>query len=241
MLALPRRRWAQLGVVQLRLLLGFAFIPAGLKKVLGQPFTAPENTGAFHEFLHAFHATGFFYRFVGAVQLAAALLLFSQRFAGSGALLLLPVLTAILVFCWSTGVYPTAIVVTLMYLATLGLLLWEHPRALRRLISTGRLEAGAPLYPTRLYDERLWQLCGLCIVSLYSAACVTSGEIYRPRGADWDSSAFYFLLLIPLCPVVTLAIERRLYAPRLRAPAPTAPGDPPGAAPAPSETSALPR
>src|SRR5688500_3998399 len=103
-------RWSNLAVVNLRFLIGFAFVPAGLKKVLGQPFTDPHNTGAFHDFLHAFHATGFFYRFVGALQLTVALLLFTQRFARWGAYLALPIITAIMVFCWSTRVYPTATV-----------------------------------------------------------------------------------------------------------------------------------
>src|SRR5689334_12862731 len=66
---LRQRRWAHLAVVNLRILIGFAFLPAGLKKILGEPFTDPGNRGPFHEFLHAFHATGHFYTFVGVVQL----------------------------------------------------------------------------------------------------------------------------------------------------------------------------
>ena len=60
-------------VAWLRIAIGFAFLPAGLKKILGQPFTDPSFQGRFHEFLHAFHATGFFYKFVGGVQLVAAI------------------------------------------------------------------------------------------------------------------------------------------------------------------------
>ena len=52
------RRGVYTSIIVLRMLIGFAFIPAGLKKLLGQPFTDPANTGVFHEFLHAFHATG---------------------------------------------------------------------------------------------------------------------------------------------------------------------------------------
>ena len=60
--------------------------------------------GAFHEFLHAFYATGTFYQFVGTLQLVAAFLLLSQRFATAGAILLTPIVTAVLVLCWSTKV-----------------------------------------------------------------------------------------------------------------------------------------
>jgi uncharacterized membrane protein YphA (DoxX/SURF4 family) len=201
-LALWQRRWANLCVVNLRFLIGFAFLPAGLKKVLAEPFTAAENVGAFHEFLRAFHATGFFYRFVGAVQLLAALLLLSQRFAALGAALVLPLLTAIVALCWSTGVYPTATVVTLMLLGTLALLAWELPRFS---VSVGdALAAGQPRH-----DVGAWRACGLGIVLLYLAACALSGDVYRPRGAEWNRPAFYLLIAIAVSPLVTLALERR--------------------------------
>ena len=101
---LRRTRWATLCIVNLRILIGFAFLPAALKKILDQPFTDPANTGRFHDFLHAFHATGWFYTFVGVCQLVAAVLLCTQRFALLGAIVAFPVLTAITAFCWSTGV-----------------------------------------------------------------------------------------------------------------------------------------
>ena len=125
--AARRQAWMHGVVIVLRYLIGFAFLPAGLKKVLGQPFTDPANSGRFHDFLHAFHATGGFYRFVGVVQLTAAALLLTQRFALLGALLALPVITAIAAFCWSTGVVPTAVVATLMMLGTAALVVWDLP------------------------------------------------------------------------------------------------------------------
>jgi len=195
--AAHRRRWLHLVVVNLRFLLGFAFVPAGLKKVLRQPFTDPDNTGPFHEFLHAFHATGFFYQFVGIVQLAVAVLLITQRFAAAGALLALPVVTAIVVLCWSTAVVPTAIVATLMLAGIVALLVWELPRL------RGEALPAPPL------DLRLWQACGLAILALYLGLCAVTGEVYRPRGADRDAAGFYVLQAIALLPVITLVIEHR--------------------------------
>ena len=123
-----KRRGTHIFVIVLRYLLGFAFLPAGLKKVLGQPFTDPAKTGSFHEFLHTFHDTGVFYHMVGGMQLLAAVLLLTQRYAVLGAMILAPILTAILVFCWSTQVIPTAVVVTLMFGGLLLLLLWDIER-----------------------------------------------------------------------------------------------------------------
>lgn len=206
-----RRRGLHLLVVNLRILLAFALVPSGLKKVLGEPFTDPENTGAFHEFLHAFFATGAFYPFVGAMQLLAATLLFSQRFATAGALVLLPILTTILVFCWSTQVYFTATVVTLMFLATVGLVLWDVRKWRGVFASDERAHeiAVAPL--PRLVDLGLWGRCGLAIFALYLVVTAATGEIYRPRGVELDNPAFYLFPALVLFPVVTWLIDRARY------------------------------
>ena len=100
------RRRIYISIIVLRMVIGFAFIPAGLKKLLGQPFTDPANTGVFHEFLHAFQATGLFYQFVGALQLTAAVFLITQRDATLGAALITPILAAILCFAGAQELCP---------------------------------------------------------------------------------------------------------------------------------------
>jgi uncharacterized membrane protein YphA (DoxX/SURF4 family) len=213
-------RWATLCVVNLRILIGFAFLPAGLKKVLGQPFTDPDNTGRFHEFLHAFYATGWFYQFVGVVQLVAATLLVTQRFATAGAFLAMPVITTITAFCWSTGVVPTAIVASLMCLGTAALLVWDLPRWYRVLVpddARGSMDepfASSIQAPIHL---RLWERCGLAIVALYIGACLVMGGVYRPKGMELDQPAFYVMPAILLLPVVTLILDQRRVAAARRA------------------------
>lgn len=212
--ALRRRRWANLAVVNLRILIGFAFVPAGLKKLLDQPFTDPQNTGPFHEFLHAFYATGFFYQFVGVMQLTAAVLLCSQRFATLGALLALPILTAITVFCWSTAVYPTAIVATLMWSGIAGLLVWDVDKW--RAIAAAD-DRDTQLTATRLppvIDLTLWRNCGLAILGLYFAVCALSGGIYRPRGFEPSNPAFYLFPAMLALPILTFVIDRRRHRSR---------------------------
>jgi len=201
---LRRARWANLVVVNLRILIGFAFLPAALKKLLDQPFTDPANTGRFHDFLHAFHATGWFYQFVGVMQLVAAILLCTQRLALVGAFLALPILATITAFCWSTQVYPTATVATLMLLGTIGLIGWDLERW-RGVVSTA---PAAP--PVRApIDLRRWQWCGLAVFVLYVGVCVAHGGIYRPRGLELGNPAFYVLPTIMLLPFVTLYLDAR--------------------------------
>lgn len=195
---LRAKRWANLFVINLRFLIGFAFLPAALKKLLDQPFTDPANTGRFHDFLHAFHATGWFYQFVGAVQLTAAILLCTQRFALVGAFVALPVLTAITAFCWSTGVVPTATVATLMLLGTIGLVVWDVERW-----------RGVFARQEPVIELARWQWCGTAIIVLYVGLCLVHGGIYRPRGMELDNPAFYVLPTIAMLPVLTYVLDRR--------------------------------
>ncbi len=197
------RRGVYISIIVLRMLIGFAFIPAGLKKLLGQPFTDPANTGVFHEFLHAFHATGLFYQFVGALQLTAAVFLITQRHATLGAALIAPILAAIFVLCWSTGVVPTAIVVTLMSLGLLVLIVWDTQRWKALLgMATPPPPAARPVV-----NMRLWNRCGWLILLLYFGNTAITGQVYRPMGAEWSNPSFLVLLIIAILPMVTFALD----------------------------------
>lgn len=202
------RRWCHLWVANLRILIGFAFLPSGLKKLLNQPFTDPNNTGVFHEFLHAFYATGMFYRFVGAMQLVIAVLLMTQVFATVGALMALPVFVVITVLCWSTQVYFTAVVASLMLLGIVGLVAWDFSKW-RGVVATRARPGALPSERDDLIDITLWRWCGTMILVLYGAVCLLHGGIYRPRNVELDNPAFYVFPLIALFPVVTYVVERR--------------------------------
>ena len=201
-------RGAHIFVIVLRILIGFAFIPAGLKKILGQPFTDPANTGVFHEFLHAFHDTGLFYRFVGAMQLFAAILLMTQYHATLGALIITPIVITIFVFCWSTMVVPTASVVTLMLMGVTLLLLWDIGRWKGLLTSESSEAMVSP--PSHIgVDLKLWSRCGWLILVLYFGHTAITGEVYRPKGVDWTNPSFILLQLIALLPILTFFLDSR--------------------------------
>jgi hypothetical protein len=204
-----RTRWVAVAVVNLRFLIGFAFLPSSLKKLLDQPFTDPDKSGRFHDFLDAFHATGGFYGFVGAMQLAAATLLFTQRFATLGALIALPVLTAITVFCWSTAVYPTASIATMMWLGTVGLLVWDLEKW-RAVVARDDRPHEVRLTPiTDRIDLRLWSWCGVVMLALYLGSALAHGGVYRPRGLELAEPAFYVMPAVMLLPVITFVIDQR--------------------------------
>ena len=205
---LHARRSAQLAVANLRIVVGFAFVPAGLKKLLGQPFTDPGNAGVFHDFLDAFLATGGLYRFVGAMQLAVAVLLMTQRFAALGAALALPIAAAITAFTWSTARAPTVIVTTLLTLALAGLLTWDLRRWVAMLTERALPPPPPPTNPAPI-ERRLWAWCGLAVIATYGGLCLALGEVYRPRKPQPDSPAYFVMPALPLLPLATGLIERR--------------------------------
>ena len=205
--ALRRRRGAHLAIINLRILLAFAFLPAGIKKVLHQPFTDSTNHSRFHDFLHAFLATGWFYQFVGVLQLLVACSLFSQRFTLAGAALALPIITAIVAFTWSTAVPFTATVATLMLLGVAALLLWELPRW-RPLLDGQAAAPVLPATPTSVVNLTYWRICGLLIALTYVGLCIYSGGVYRPRPGAAHDAAFWIMSALPALPLVTWLVER---------------------------------
>lgn len=203
------KRWVNVFVVGVRFLIGFAFLPAALKKLLDQPFTDPANTGRFHDFLDGFYATGWFYNFVGVMQLTASLLLFTQRYATVGALLALPILTTITAFCWSTGVYPTASIVTLMLLGTVGLVLWDIAKWRGIFVRDDRAAELRVTPITAPINLGLWARCGLAMFVLYLGSAIALGGVYRPRGIELDEPGFYVMPAMLLLPLVTFVLDRR--------------------------------
>lgn len=106
-----------------------AFVPSGLKKILGWPFTSLPASTPVGEFFWALYHTGAYYRALGAAQLLAAVLILFPRSAAVGAMLYLAVTINIfgITHAVDFGV-GTGLVTTLMLLASLYLVAWEYPR-----------------------------------------------------------------------------------------------------------------
>jgi len=135
--------------------------------------------------------------------------LFTQRFATVGALIALPILTAITAFCWSTQVYPTASIATLMWLGTIGLVVWDLDKWRGIFVRDDRpyeikiTPIEAPI------DLRLWGRSGFAILVVYLGSAIVRGGVYRPRGIELDEPAFYVLPAVMLIAIVTFVIDQR--------------------------------
>jgi uncharacterized membrane protein YphA (DoxX/SURF4 family) len=113
-----------------RVLLAAAFVPSGLIKVLGLPFTRldPRTSDVGRLFAALEHDFGGLYPFIGACQLAAAVLLLVPRTTLVGALVHLPITSGIVVITTTVGFRGTWLIAWLMLLGVTFLICWDWHR-----------------------------------------------------------------------------------------------------------------
>jgi hypothetical protein len=121
-------KWFKRFAVFCRIALAVSFIPMGIVKILGQRFAEglPSNNPLGHYF-DALLLTGYYYNFLGYVQIITAILLLIPRTALLGAVMYFPIITNICVLTYATRFDGTR-VNTMGMLACLFLLVWDYDR-----------------------------------------------------------------------------------------------------------------
>ncbi|SDJ36867.1 DoxX family membrane protein [Chryseobacterium jejuense] len=117
-------------IIHLRYLLGFAFFPSGLVKLLGERFTSISTDHPIGYFFEALYQSGFYWNFLGLAQITAGILLMTQRFATLGSLLFLTILTNIWIITMSLSFVGTWMITSLMMIAVLILIIWDQHKFL---------------------------------------------------------------------------------------------------------------
>lgn len=115
-------------IIGIRFLVGLAFIPSGLKKLLGERFTTIGTDNPIGYFFEAMYRTGDYWIFLGFCQLLTALLLFTQRFATLGAVMFFGITLNICVLTISMDFTGTWIITSLMLFAASVLLAWDFDK-----------------------------------------------------------------------------------------------------------------
>lgn len=113
-------------VIFTRYLIGFAFIPSGLTKLMNQRFTRIPIENPVGFFFEGMYQAGFFWQFIGFMQVFAAFLLMTQYFTTLGALLFLPLISSICIITVTMHFKGTWLITILMALANLLLLAWDY-------------------------------------------------------------------------------------------------------------------
>jgi uncharacterized membrane protein YphA (DoxX/SURF4 family) len=122
------QRYLKIFTVLTRVLLALGFLPSGLTKVAGNRFTILGVDNPVGFFFEAMYRTGFYWRFLGLCQLAAAALLLIPRTATIGALVYFPLILNIFVITVSLHFNGTPFITGLMLLANLYLLCWDYDK-----------------------------------------------------------------------------------------------------------------
>ncbi len=121
-------RWMYYFSIFVRIALAAGFLPSGYVKVAGERFTALANNHPMGAYLEALFHTGYYYTFIGVVQILAAILLLIPRTVTLGALLYLPIIVNICILSFSVRFDGSLFTAPLMVLATLFLLWWNYDK-----------------------------------------------------------------------------------------------------------------
>ena len=122
-------RWLWLFSIFCRLALAAGFIPAGIVKIIGERFAS--GLSANHpmgHYLEALHTTGYYYTFIGVVQIAAAIMLLIPRTVTLGAFLYFPIILNICILTYATRFDGSIFTAPLMTLANLYMLGWNYEK-----------------------------------------------------------------------------------------------------------------
>ena len=108
------------------MLLALAFLPSGYTKLVGHRFTILPIDNPVGFFFEALYRTGYYWRFLGLVQIAAALLLLIPRTHAIGALVYFSIIVNVFLITISLGFYGTPFITGLMLLGSLYLVCWHY-------------------------------------------------------------------------------------------------------------------
>lgn len=176
-------------IIHLRYLVGFAFFPFGLVKLLGERFTRISTDHPIGYFFEALYQSGFYWNFLGLAQVTAGVLLMTQRFATLGALMFLAILTNIWIITISLSFTGTWMITSLMMIAVLILVMWDQHKLLP--IFNYNKSSVVKEYPD---PGRNWIMAGV----VYAISFIALYMVDPVKGEEYEKWLGIFLVLIIL-------------------------------------------
>lgn len=119
-------KWLWLFAAFNRFALAAGFLPAGYVKITGERFTDLSNNHPMGHYLEALFHTGYYYPFIGYLQIGAAILLLIPRTAILGALIYFPIILNICILSFSVRFEGSLLTSPLMVLSNIFLLCWDY-------------------------------------------------------------------------------------------------------------------
>lgn len=186
-----------------RYLLAFAFIPSGMKKVLGQRFTSIGADNPIGYFFEALFRTGMYWNFLGWGQLIAAILMMTQLFSTLGNLIFFFIVSNIFIITVSMHFTGTWLIALLMLFASTCLLLWDANRLQYIIVRKGILEIRQDVKLPEA--SKIWQISGI----LLFVASVSYTLIDNVIKTNHLQLFIVFFIAIIMTVVVTIVLELR--------------------------------
>ncbi len=175
--------WVRYFNVFLRVGLAWGFLPSGIVKIMGERFTSLSVNHPMGAYLEALHNTGFYYPFIGIVQIIAAILLLIPRTTTLGALLYLPIILNICILSLAVRFDGSLLTSPLMVLACIYLILWDFDKV--------KYLFAKSLTPDKPLDKKFpWTFFSITAATLLSAGFILYHlfEI-RPRNTVADCNS----------------------------------------------------
>lgn len=124
-----QNRWLRYFAVFNRIVLALGFLPSGMVKIMGERFASGLSVKhPMGHYLEALHRTGFYYTFIGVLQITAAILLLIPRTTLLGALIYFPIILNICILSFAVRFEGSWVSSPLMVLANLYLLCWHYDK-----------------------------------------------------------------------------------------------------------------
>lgn len=121
-------KWFRYFAVFNRIALAAGFLPSGFVKIFGERFTDLSVNHPLGNYLEALFYTGYYYTFIGILQVTAAILLLIPRTATLGAVIYFPIILNICILSLAMRFDGSLVSSPLMVLANLYLLCWDYDK-----------------------------------------------------------------------------------------------------------------
>ncbi len=119
-------KWLRYFSIFIRIILFIGFFFPGMQKILGERFTVLSVNHPMGHYLEALFYTGYYYTFIGIMQVTAAILLLIPKTTLLGALIYFPIILNICILSLSVRFDGSLISSPLMVMACLYLLCWDY-------------------------------------------------------------------------------------------------------------------
>jgi uncharacterized membrane protein YphA (DoxX/SURF4 family) len=123
-----QNKWMSYFTVFNRVALAAGFLPAGYVKIIGERFTDLHNNQPMGNYLEALHHTGYYYPFIGILQVLAAALILIPRTALLGVLIYFPIILNICILSLAVRFEGSLLTSPLMVVSCIYLLCWDYHR-----------------------------------------------------------------------------------------------------------------